>query len=304
MKSPFMLDLGNLLNAKKRIDLHIRYRSYRYFQECDIDVLGKDTGRISWASLPPLGRNDTIAADVCALVRRGNEVYNKHKVERVLILQSHGYGAVLKTNNNAQGLHMSELRKALRRMKAPQFDAILLDSCCMASLDTLEALQGVCKFIVACQFTCPYLGIVSPSFLALLTDHRRPMRDRLASIADAFIARNTDPDPKWRGLRGKTDISVIDMQVAQDLLRAVKESSFVQSALARRRAENRVIRYSGYLMYDMMSMLRDAMKNEEVGEGRKDIQNAIKALKRTVVFYRRLHENGRCNGLSVELHKV
>lgn len=221
-------------------------------------------------SMDLLPKTKNISKDFKAFMEK---FYDRSCDENILVIESHGYDDCLLLDPKTK-IPLKYL------MTNKSFDAILLDACCMSSLNTIVTLHPFTKYLVASQWTVPYLGILTSNFIKIISDDRISLPTRLKAVADSYIQRNSDNDPKWKHLRGDADISVIDMSKVPDFLLNFDDQD------KRPIAKYRIIKYPEYMFYDLYSYMPKH-------------QRAI--LKDMVLYYKKTHKHPHTHGVSLSL---
>jgi hypothetical protein len=294
LTSAFFMDLGNLVAARRdNVRIVARYRSYSFYKSYDIIIEGTTPMKIALIS-PVNHAKGFLLKDVTSFLRQYRD--KRSREENALVIQSHGYDdsvqayEALSTRRETYS-DMMTMADLAARIPPSSFDAIFLDACCMSAMSTLRALQGVAKYVIACQFTCPYLGILSERFVTIF-GMSKPLPQRLALISQAFVDRNKNRTKKWRKVSDKTDSVVVDMSRFKAFLEAYDRAVSHEGLVLRRSASSRVVVYKEYLAYDVYGLLKTRSQSELAA-----------LLKRSIVSHVKTHSKMKNNGVSIELRK-
>lgn len=284
--SAFFMDLGNLISSQqKNVRVIARYRSYFFYKSFDMILDGMHPVKIK----PIKSINYTsgvILSDIVSFLKKYKSM--RSPTENSFVLQSHGYDGYIylrdRCDTQDPRCYGDQVTMDNLVPKLPwTFDAIFLDACCMSTVETLRPLRGATKYVVACQYTCPWLGIASESFLPILGSSK-PLAERLTDISQAFIARNSKRNRKWREVSDKTDSVVVDMILFGTFLDAYDAAN----PCLKRMAKHRIVVYKGYFIYDLYGLL--------MSYGHRELTSL---LKRAVVGHAKTHVNMKNKGISL-----
>ena len=291
LKSPFLLDLGNILEkhqACPSYTLHVRYRPFRYFHHMDITITPNGVN-IEPIKTIHFKKSKQILDDITQFLHHAHP--RTPRDTHVLVIESHGYNTYVQTAGKAYAKGVNdavkmEMRDFVKSMQAKKivFDAVLLDACCMSTIHTAAILKPITKYMMASEYTVPYLGMLSKEFLPLLTHRAKPLVERLNNVGQAYVQRNTSTDPKWDGLKDGCDVAVLD-------LTKLDTSLLQETDLLKPVAKYRVIKDVEYRVYDLFASasLR--------GTGK-----AIRTmLKNVICFYAKTHSHKHTHGIAVEI---
>lgn len=279
--SSFKSDFENIITSRnKDIAVYIRYRSYYSLEHLDISIIQNKI------SIQKLQKQRYTGGFFLRDIMNFLSDKPKRK-ESIFVIQSHGYDNYIQLHDrckeeipkcNSDLLYMEDLQHALYN-KQIKFNAIILDACCMSSYATLHSLQGVAEYVLACQFSSPDLGFISPQFLRCF-EGNKALYIKLQNVCKAFIFRNkTDRVCK-------TDAALIDLSQFAKFSNLFEE----QKVILKRTKKFRVIRYGGYYVYDLYSLLQNANK-----------KTLYKLLNDAILFYRKTHNREYTHGVSIEI---
>lgn len=260
LTSSFFTDLGNLIATRKaNIKVVIRYRSYYFFKSYDIILDG-----LAPVKMQPIAniehKRGFVLKDILDFLNKYQS--KRSNEENVLLLQSHGYDGFIQVydrcDTEKERCYSDKLDVVTFAAHLPfTFDAIVIDSCCMSTMKTLVGLKDMTRYVVACQYTCPYLGILSDRFLPCLALNKS-LPNRLRLVSQAFIDRNLNRKKRWREVSDATDSTVIDMAKFSTFLEAFNR---VDPHL-KRVAAHRVVVYKDYATYDLYGLLKSLRQND------------------------------------------
>jgi hypothetical protein len=302
LTSPFMLDVQNLTMGLRKgshteFKVFIRYRGYSFFPSFDIQMNGRE--RPVWDQIPTIKyTKGTIMSDMSDFLK----THYTHSKESYLLIQSHGHDAYIQVQDRCDEdepkcvndkMYLKNFAELCMESKF-HFDAILLDSCCMSTLDTHKALQNITKYVVACQTSCPHLGVIYDNFLQVLGEIKSPIKNRLMKISRAFVRRNANPTPKLAYFAMATDSVVVDMNCFKTFANALDKQHIKFKPLRK----YRVMEYKGYLLYDLYSLLVEQKQTVLATM----LKNSVKQYKFIPNSRKRINSDVM-NGVSINIEK-
>jgi hypothetical protein len=265
LSSSFMRDVRilkeTLGKTKNDIRIIIRYRTHSYYTHFDIQMNSGDVVSI-WKEITTIQyKRGTIIADIEQWL---DASWNADSLESYLLVSSHGYNSYINVREKCykdvpecinDKMYMGKFAR-LCKLKHYVFDGILLNSCCMSSIDALSDLIGVTKYVVACQSICPYLGFVCETFVETLGDVRKPVQSRMRSIARHYVKSNMHPVKRLRSFSSFTDAVVTDMHMFErfyDRFKMALNDGMIIKAIRK----YRVIETVKYWLYDLYYLLME-----------------------------------------------
>lgn len=256
MVSSFLQDVAAMSSrADRACDVVCRYRSYRRFGHWDVRITG--AAGVSMTPLPRLSPGDGAA------LRHDLEGFVASVAAadaRVLVLQMHGGGYYLATKPRAGRyavvVDATELAALLRRTGgARRWDAVLLDSCYMSTLEMAHELRGCARYLMACQPASPYLGLLSAA--AGARPGRADPLPWLRAVAEGFLRRDERP-------AGGKAVTVVDLAALGPLADiAARSWPRLEQACRADPARLKVARAKDCPYFDLLGALRGVLQGAE-----------------------------------------
>lgn len=110
-----------------------------------------------------------------------------HDRRKVLIVCSHGCGWMLENASNEHKVYIRDLADTIQKTGI-KFDLICMDSCLMATLETMCELSRITRYASACQNYCPWHGVISSRLVEYL--ELPEISDSFRGIGDEFLRMN------------------------------------------------------------------------------------------------------------------
>jgi len=193
-----------------------------------------------------------------------------------LILGGHGSGWLLLTEKDSV-LPVAKLADILRQCKLPNnkiFDLICFDNCMMSTLESINELRNIAKYVVAYQDYSGWDGIIEPTLIKHFDDPTKSTLEIAKELAKSVIIKTNQKlsDPTNENKPDPTDVSVICMQQIPNIVTWITKNVPLKRPLNNQYCVDPTY----WHLQDLMSIVKHSYS---------DIQEFTDLFNQVVVFY-------------------